>query len=71
MDNESSPASIYNSTLNMGATSLSLKDSSGVTSWPNNGSGAYTFTVTLPASSAYTDENSTCTSAYLVTQTNS
>ncbi|MBV8194403.1 MAG: hypothetical protein JOY80_02630, partial [Candidatus Dormibacteraeota bacterium] len=58
-------------TLVMGSTTAALKSSAGATSWPNNASGVYTFTVTLPSTSPYTDENATCTSTFQVSETNS
>ncbi|MFN2581659.1 MAG: hypothetical protein ABR498_02835 [Candidatus Dormibacteria bacterium] len=71
VDNEGTPATLYNSGLVMGATTVTLKSSTGATSWASSASGVFTFTLTLPSSSPYTDENATCTSTFLVTQTNS
>jgi hypothetical protein len=69
-DNETTPQNFYNGTLSaMGAQSL--KSSAGNASWPASDTGTYTFTITLPASSANTDMGQTCTAAYTWTQTNS
>jgi len=74
-DNESTPATLYSNPLVMGQgggpTAVTLKASSGHTSWTQTESGVFTFAISLGATSPYTDENSTCTATFLVTETNS
>lgn len=74
-DNESMPATLYSNPIVMGQggspTSVTLKASNGNTSWAQSNSGIFTFAITLPTSSVYTDSDSTCTAAMLITQTNS
>lgn len=69
VDNESTPATIYNGAITM-AAGVNLKASTGSVNFNNGDSGTYTFTITLPATSPYTDSESTCTAKFLWTQTN-
>jgi hypothetical protein len=74
-DNESTPATLYSNPLVFGQggspNSVTLKSSTGATSWAASASGVFTFAITLSSSSPYTDSNSTCTATMLVTETNS
>lgn len=69
-DSEAPAATVYSNTLST-MPAQSLKQSAGSTAWATSDSGTYTFTVTLPLTSASSDMGQTCTAAYTWTQTNS
>jgi hypothetical protein len=70
VDNEGSPATVYNAALST-MTTQNLKQSAGSLTWNTNDTGTYTFTISLPNTSTSSDEGQTCTVAYTWTQTNS
>jgi hypothetical protein len=74
-DNESPTQTLYSNPITMGQggspTAVTLKASSGHTSWSQNESGVFTFTISLSSTSPYTDSDATCTASLLVTETNS
>lgn len=70
VDNEAAPATVYNAALST-MTAQNLKQSAGSLTWNTNDTGTYTFTISLPNTSANTDMGQTCTVVYTWTQTNS
>jgi hypothetical protein len=70
VDNEGSPATVYNAALST-MTTQNLKQSAGSLTWNTSDTGTYTFTISLPNTSTSSDEGQTCTVAYTWTQTNS
>jgi hypothetical protein len=70
VDNETVPVTVYNGSLSA-MTAQNLKQSAGSATWNTTDSGTYTFSVSLPASSANSDMGQACTAAYAWTQTNS
>lgn len=69
VDNEGTPATVYNAALST-MTAQSLKQSAGSLTWNTSDTGTYTFTISLPNTSTNADMGQTCTVAYTWTQTN-